>query len=156
LTAVVLLPTPPLPDATATMFLTFGSSCTPRWTACGVTLVARFALTFATSGQRARRRDQRLAERRNLALRRVAELDVEGDVAASMRTFLTCRVETKSLPVFGSMTLFSASSSAVSVTGMGALDGSLGGGESSAARGAAMACAPRIEGYFRSTESPSA
>src|SRR6478609_5992940 len=47
LTAVVLLPTPPLPDATATMFFTFGSSWTPRCTACGI-----------------------------------AELDVEGDVAA--------------------------------------------------------------------------
>ena len=35
--AVVLLPTPPLPDATAMMFLTFGSSFTPRWTACATT-----------------------------------------------------------------------------------------------------------------------
>ena len=50
LTAVVLLPTPPLPDATATMFFTFGSNCTPRCTACAVIFVARFALTFCTPG----------------------------------------------------------------------------------------------------------
>ena len=34
LTAVVDLPTPPLPLATATMFFTPGTSFTPRWTAC--------------------------------------------------------------------------------------------------------------------------
>ena len=48
LTAVVLLPTPPLPEATATMFFTLGSNCTPRCTACGMTFVARLALTFST------------------------------------------------------------------------------------------------------------
>ena len=50
LTAVVLLPTPPLPDATATMFLMFGSSCTPRCTACGTIFVTTLALTLATPG----------------------------------------------------------------------------------------------------------
>ena len=34
------------------------------------------------AGHAARRGDQRLAQRRNLALRRIAELDVEGNVAA--------------------------------------------------------------------------
>jgi hypothetical protein len=34
------------------------------------------------AGQRAHRGDQRLAQRRELALGRVAEFDVEGDVAA--------------------------------------------------------------------------
>ena len=34
LTAVVDLPTPPLPEATAMMFLTFGISLRPRWTVC--------------------------------------------------------------------------------------------------------------------------
>ncbi len=34
LTAVVLLPTPPLPEATAMMFLMPGISFTPRCTAC--------------------------------------------------------------------------------------------------------------------------
>ncbi len=48
LTAVVLLPTPPLPDATATMFFTLGSSCTPRCTACATIFVLRLALTFST------------------------------------------------------------------------------------------------------------
>ena len=48
LTAVVLLPTPPLPDATATMFFTFGSSCTPRCTACGTIFETTLTLTLAT------------------------------------------------------------------------------------------------------------
>jgi Mrp family chromosome partitioning ATPase len=41
---------PPLPDATATMFFTFGSNCTPRCTACGTIFVDRFALTLSTPG----------------------------------------------------------------------------------------------------------
>jgi hypothetical protein len=49
-TAVVLLPTPPLPEATATMFFTLGSSCTPRCTACGMIFTTRLAETFATPG----------------------------------------------------------------------------------------------------------
>ena len=49
-TAVVLLPTPPLPDATATMFFTFGSSCTPRCTACGTIFVPITTLTLLTPG----------------------------------------------------------------------------------------------------------
>jgi hypothetical protein len=48
LTAVVLLPTPPLPDATAMMFFTLGISCTPRCTAWASTLVERLTLTFST------------------------------------------------------------------------------------------------------------
>ena len=47
-TAVVLLPTPPLPDATATMFFTFGSSATPRWAACATILVLMFTDTLPT------------------------------------------------------------------------------------------------------------
>src|SRR5438874_573013 len=39
-TAVVLLPTPPLPDATATMFLTLGSKATPRWAAGAPIMIA--------------------------------------------------------------------------------------------------------------------
>ena len=82
LTAVVLLPTPPLPDATATMFLTFGSSCTPRWTACGVTFVARFALTFATSGSVRAAAISALRSAGIWLFAGIAEFDVEGDVAA--------------------------------------------------------------------------
>ena len=48
LTAVVLLPTPPLPDATATMFFTFASSCTPRCTACGTIFDVMLTLTLPT------------------------------------------------------------------------------------------------------------
>ena len=50
LTAVVLLPTPPLPEATATMFFTFGINCTPRCTACAMILVCRLTLTFSMPG----------------------------------------------------------------------------------------------------------
>ncbi len=50
LAAVVLLPTPPLPDATAMMFFTPGSSGTPRCTACAITLVEIDTLTLATPG----------------------------------------------------------------------------------------------------------
>ncbi len=48
LTAVVLLPTPPLPEATATMFFTLGSSCTPRCTACATIFELMLTLTFST------------------------------------------------------------------------------------------------------------
>ena len=50
LTAVVLLPTPPLPEATAMMFLTLGISCTPRCTAWAITFVATLTDTLATPG----------------------------------------------------------------------------------------------------------
>jgi hypothetical protein len=50
LTVVVLLPTPPLPDATAMTFFTLGSSCTPRCTACAMILLDRLTLTFSTPG----------------------------------------------------------------------------------------------------------
>ncbi len=52
LAAVVLLPTPPLPDATATMFLTPGSSGTPRCTACAMTFELSDTLTLATPATR--------------------------------------------------------------------------------------------------------
>jgi hypothetical protein len=45
-TAVVLLPTPPLPLATAMMFLTPGISLTPFCTACVTTLENTLALTL--------------------------------------------------------------------------------------------------------------
>ncbi len=50
LTVVVLLPTPPLPEATATTFLMFGSSCTPRCTAWLTTFVRIDTLTLPTPG----------------------------------------------------------------------------------------------------------
>ena len=49
-TAVVLLPTPPLPDATAMMFFTPGSNCTPRCTAYAVILLVTLTLTLPTPG----------------------------------------------------------------------------------------------------------
>ncbi len=54
-TAVVLLPTPPLPEATAMMFLMPGTSFTPRWTACETIFETTFTLACVTPGSRARR-----------------------------------------------------------------------------------------------------
>src|SRR5690606_31585857 len=68
LTAVVLLPTPPLPEATAITFLTLGSSAMPRCTACAA---------MAAGGG-----DRGVARRRDLAFGRVAQFDIEGDVGA--------------------------------------------------------------------------
>ncbi|MCY1520173.1 hypothetical protein D9M68_549440 [compost metagenome] len=47
---MVLLPTPPLPEATATMLRTLGISCTPRCTAWLMTLVTMWTDTFSTPG----------------------------------------------------------------------------------------------------------
>ncbi len=47
---MVLLPTPPLPDATAMMFFTLGISCTPRCTAWLMTLVTMLTETLLTPG----------------------------------------------------------------------------------------------------------
>ena len=77
LTAVVLLPTPPLPDATAMMLRTFGIVFAPRWTTCATIFDVTSTLTFATPGDRAQRRDHRAADRIDLARRRIAEFDVE-------------------------------------------------------------------------------
>ena len=46
-TAVVDLPTPPLPEATAMMFLIPGTSFTPRCTACATTFEDTFTATLA-------------------------------------------------------------------------------------------------------------
>ena len=49
-TAVVDLPTPPLPLATATMFLTPGTSLTPRCTACAVIFCVTLTVTRPAPG----------------------------------------------------------------------------------------------------------
>ncbi len=49
-TAVVLLPTPPLPEATAMMFLMPGTSFTPRCTACGTIFESTFTEACFTPG----------------------------------------------------------------------------------------------------------
>ncbi len=49
-TAVVLLPTPPLPEATAMMFLMPGTSFTPRCTAWETIFEETFTLACATPG----------------------------------------------------------------------------------------------------------
>ncbi len=48
LTAVVLLPTPPLPDDTAITLATPGSSATPRCTWCATTLLVTSMATSPT------------------------------------------------------------------------------------------------------------
>ncbi len=50
LTAVVDLPTPPLPLATAMMFLTPGISLTPRCTECDVTFCVMLTVTRPAPG----------------------------------------------------------------------------------------------------------
>ena len=54
LAAVVDLPTPPLPDATATTFLTFVSGFSVRCTACAVICALSFSssLAFPSAGPR--------------------------------------------------------------------------------------------------------
>jgi hypothetical protein len=51
LTAVVLLPTPPLPEATAMMFLIPGTSFTPRCTAWGTIFICTLTLACPTPGR---------------------------------------------------------------------------------------------------------
>ncbi len=63
------------------MFLTLGISWTPRCTAWLVTLVTMFTETLSTPGTVLGGRHQRLAQRRRLALGRIAQLDVERDLA---------------------------------------------------------------------------
>ena len=83
LTAVVLLPTPPLPEATATMFLTLGSKCTPRCTAWATIFCVTLTETFSTPATPLAAAISARRKRRNLALGGVAEFDVERHVAAS-------------------------------------------------------------------------
>jgi hypothetical protein len=56
LTAVVDLPTPPLPEATAMMFFTFGITFRPRCTVCEMIFELTLTLTFCTPGSWRRRR----------------------------------------------------------------------------------------------------
>src|SRR5690348_18207340 len=49
-TAVVDFPTPPFPEATATMFFTPGTSLTPRCTECETILLVTSTLTAPTPG----------------------------------------------------------------------------------------------------------
>ena len=50
LTAVVLLPTPPLPDATAMMLRTFAIVFAPRWTTCATIFDETATLTIEVHG----------------------------------------------------------------------------------------------------------
>ncbi len=72
-TAVVLLPTPPLPDATATMFFTFGNSFTPRCTVCAAILLRHLHARFGDTRHGAQRVADQRADRFKLAFGRIAE-----------------------------------------------------------------------------------
>ena len=76
-TAVVDLPTPPLPLATATMFFTPGTSFTPRCTACDTIFVVIVTVDAAGARQRGDRVLHELLQRLVLALRRIAEREVD-------------------------------------------------------------------------------
>ena len=80
-TAVVDLPTPPLPEATAMMFLIPGTSFTPRCTACDTTFERTVTLDVGRA-RRLQRLDHLAADRLELALARIAELDLERNRAA--------------------------------------------------------------------------
>ena len=79
---MVDLPTPPLPLATAMMFLTPGMSLTPRCTECDVTFCVMLTVTRPAPGSAASASTISLLQDLVLRLRRIAELDVDGDVAA--------------------------------------------------------------------------
>jgi hypothetical protein len=93
-----------MPEATAMMFFTLGSSCTPRCTACDDDLHRQVDADVVDPGHGARGGDQRLAQRRHLALGGVAQLDVEGNVVAVDAQVAQLRLDTKSRPVWGSTT----------------------------------------------------
>ena len=118
LTAVVDLPTPPLPEATAMMFLTPGISFTPRCTACDTTF-ERTRDARARRAGRLQRLDHLAADRLELALARIAELDVDATPGRpSTLMFLAERVATKSLPVFGSTSFARTAWTSASLRGM--------------------------------------
>src|SRR4051794_16978922 len=71
-----------------------------------------------------------------------------------MRRFFNWRVETKSLPVFGSTTPWSAASSADSLTAMGGRVEVAGGAASLAAGGVGTGPPPRIGPIFLHRETP--
>ena len=84
-TAVVDFPTPPLPLATATMFLTPGTSLTPRWTACETT---RVPIVHRHSADTWHRGDGRVTSLRSDScwlFAGIAEGEVDGDVGSRHR-----------------------------------------------------------------------
>jgi hypothetical protein len=91
-TAVVDLPTPPLPEATAMMFFTCGISFTPRCTRARRSCENTLALTLPAPGSAFSLSITRVADAVDLAFRRVAQFDVERDVAAVILMFFAQRV----------------------------------------------------------------
>jgi hypothetical protein len=79
LAVVVLLPTPPLPDETAMMFFTPGSSCTPRCTACE-DLGGDVDRDIAHARHSPGRSDELAAQLGMQALGRIAHFHIERDV----------------------------------------------------------------------------
>src|SRR5712671_2360902 len=82
LTAVVDFPTPPLPDATATMFFTPGNELDPALHRMGNDLARDADVHGAHARDAAEFSPDELADRIELRLRGIAQLDLERDAAA--------------------------------------------------------------------------
>ena len=86
------------------MFLTPGTSFTPRCTACETILWPTLTLTLPMPGERARAgRATSFRSASSWLLRRIAELDVDDDVRAVDLDLAHRLGRTKSRPVFGSI-----------------------------------------------------
>jgi hypothetical protein len=96
LTAVVLLPTPPLPEATAMMFFTPGSGFKPRCTVWATILTVTLALTLPMPGDRPQFRDHGTPDLVDLGLRGITQFDVERDIDA-LDLDVSCRAGRKKI-----------------------------------------------------------
>ena len=85
------------------MFLTPGTSFTPRCTACETIFFVTLTVTLPTPGMVFSWRLTCLRIGSMLALRRIAEQDVDDDVVAVDVMFLRALPVTKSRPVLGSV-----------------------------------------------------
>ncbi len=114
LTLTVLLPTPPLPDATAMMFLTPGTSCS-AWRGWARRTMAPQVMStpvapIPTSAARVVRSISSLSGQAGVVSSMVIAI-----AAPSMTTFLTMSRVTRSFPSSGSWTVRIASMTALSV-----------------------------------------
>ena len=101
-------PTPPLPEATATMFFTPGSNCTPRCTAWATTLVLRFTRTACTPGTLRAAASRRSRKAGSWLLAGYPSSTSKATAAPSICRLRSARVLTKSWPVSGSSTVLRA------------------------------------------------
>ena len=124
-TAVVLLPTPPLPDATATIFFTPGNSCTPRCTAWGTTFMLMLTETLVTPATVFAAAINALRKSPVWLLAGYPNSTSNATSPSEMTTLRTALDETKSRPVLGSITLLRAPNSVSCVNAIQYLLGTL-------------------------------